>query len=318
MVKEMKRISPTLTALLSLMIIYSAAFADSIPDAFSGPYVFNTSDMTEIEVNLIRGLKYADGSIEPELDGPTGKPISGKYDANKKFRAEPPLITARLPRALVNICDPYTSKAESYFFDVNELPDEIYCTNFMINYLHPDGLPLTKALSMDWNEMRATRPSPTSPSFGKDFDKLQYEPERIRFLRMEAVVRINEFNGRYAIPTWNKQDQTKNYPNSIVEEYDGYTSVSDGVSNWQYYFDDGPDEIRSVACVTSIEDAQPGFFCTANFPIRDNVFVALTFIDFRLHGGRKFLRERVRMFKKQFCQQLNCDLKSINAAKARQ
>jgi hypothetical protein len=306
-----------LSFLVSAFIITNDAEADYIPNAIAGPFIYSSTDLTEIEVNLVYDFKYQDG--EPVLDE-TGEPVVGQQ-VGDKFITKPPAFSTKLPRAQVNYCNPYSSRAVSSYFDTGgffkngALPNRIYCKQFSMYYLYTDGTPITIAHATPLDSLKSRWPKPAPASFGKDFDQLQNKWDMLRYLSMVAIIHANGFDSRDGVYLWDTKRLIKDAPNTTIGDYEGFLSFVSGASDTPEYFDDGADEIRYVSCASSIEKSHPGFYCTVYFPISRGAFVELSFVDFRLHGGRQFLRERVRSFKRLFCEQLKCDQQSINAAK---
>ena len=280
----------------------SPAFADDIPDSNSGPYVYSSLDMRKIEVNIVSLYKY---------DDVTGKMLIGKIDEEQKFVEGPPVLTTMIPRAFVNICEPYSTHAIDPNFRVDVLPAKIFCSYLTMNLLYPTGIPYTVAyerVNKDWDQ---TKPNPTTPFFGKGFDELQFPSQQLRALHMG--VEIQPYLKNRNLEAWDNSGEVKWL--TKIESFEGFSVFTDNVSSWRFYYDNGPDEIRKIDCLSSTEKSNPIFYCTAEFPLNESLMARLTFLDFRIHGGRDFARERIRAFKKAFCPMLKCDDKAINAAK---
>ena len=73
---------------------------------------------------------------------------------------------------------------------------------------------------------------------------------------------------------------------------------------WTPHSQDG---IYAVKCLTPVERSNPEVFCTAYVALNESLGAELGFIDFRLHGGRAFLRERIAAWKSHVCGALHCN-----------
>lgn len=298
-----------LCAFFSLSLFSDIARADSIPGFVSGPFIYSSTDMHEVEVNFV-DIVYVDKSTNKigRVDKQTGKFIEGE-----------PIASVRFPRAYINTFSPYSSKASrGKEFRHEILPDRIFGNDLTLTYIHPDGTPYTLALS-NWKNVR---PKVIDPSFGKEFE-VQPQSRQIRMLRMTAKI-IALSPTEHVDGQGTTREMKCIGPEScggvrkrgkLLGTYYGFDHYDNNPSTRQSYYDNGADEIRKIDCFGLVDQARPNRLCTYTVPLNDTLYVELRFVDFRLHGNRKFARDRISTFKKLFCPIFHCDEKAISAAK---
>jgi hypothetical protein len=297
------------STLLFVTLFGEIAESDSVPGAISGPFVYNSTDMNEVEVNFA-DIVYVDESTNKigRVDKRTGTFIEGE-----------PIDSVRLSRAYINTFSPYSSKASrGKEFRHEYLPDQIFGNDLTIRYVHPSGIPYTVAFPR-WKNLT---PGVTDSSFGRDYD-IQPKAKQIRLLQMTARI-IALSPATHTEGKGTTREMKCIGPEScsgvrkrgkLLDIFDGFDHYDNLPTTNQSYYDNGSDEIRKIDCYGLVDQARPNWFCTYTFPLNDALFVELKFLDFRFHGGRKFARDRIRTFKKLFCPVFHCDEKTISAAK---
>ena len=314
----MKKLGIFLAGVALLVSSIVSAKADYIRDHITGVYVYNArKDMTPIEVNL-----YNRSLTSPK----SYKPVAPIEEAEKKSEFVIPILSTIIPRALITGCTPYASKFRSEkrefekIFKVDILPERVTCNQLFLDYYYPTGVPYTGRMPKFIDLPQPDVGLGYVLSHKRDTESIRVAIHRS--LGMGIVVKIRPKHARDN-KLWNFKDDLvrinpyNGKPNTIkIGQYEGFTVTKFNTdSRWRYYYDNGPDEIRYVACVMPVEMSYHKLKCTTHMPINDNFYVKLTFLDFRLNGGRAFLRQRVRNFKKHFCGYLKCDEKALQAAK---
>ena len=313
-----------LIAKLSVAVILSfaatgIAFSDRIYDMGSGFDLYNSKDMSLVHLSL--------GSIKYSKE--RGDYLIGVYDPDTNvFTEEKSLLTTNISRAYLNRCAHYTSSPLDDLerkFQVDVLPDQVFCDKVEINQMYPNGEPYTIARDVRVDQWEERKPKPITPYFGKGFDDIIKQNPRafddqFRFLRMDVelspMVVGHSRNVQFLKLDWNNE-VTKKY-DTLYGEYDGFYAVShDQRSPTDYFDDNAADDIQQIICTAPLEQTNPGYFCEYYFPINAQIRARMAFIDFRLHGGREFARERIRSFKKTMCPIFHCDEQALRAAEVR-
>jgi hypothetical protein len=86
--------------------------------------------------------------------------------------------------------------------------------------------------------------------------------------------------------------------------FDGLTYLAGNTRRDIYLGEDGRDEFAKVDCSLHAE-ANPIYFCKTAFRVGGDLVARADFVDFRFHGGRTFLNERVRVLRQALCQFLD-------------
>lgn len=287
------------------------SMADNIREHIRGPFVYNGgNDMSLVNVRLFYSFWHRKErrNIVPPVgtevdDWPWGMPLK-----------------MSIPRAFVTGCKPYSSRSKDPIFKVRSLPDDVACTEMVIDYYYPTASPYTGP-EPDFDEIHKKKP--LDIGFGQVFrsgsGKDVVNRSVRRALKMDVEIKLygKDDGDVRSSGLWNPNQQLykKLYKRSSLK-YQGFTVLIDdfGGSGGRIYFDDGPDEIRIVRCPVAIEQSRIDYYCTAEVPVNDHIYVRMKFIDFRLNGGRAFLRERIKNFKKHFCRYLECDDTALRAA----
>jgi hypothetical protein len=286
-------------ALLFSIIDCRVCLADNIPDSYSGPWAYFSTDMSPVEVNIAK--IFYDHNTETYRTGTLVDPDS------PRFVEGPPIVKATIPRAYINVFGDYSSRALSPEFRHDNIPDKAFGESLVMMMTYPDGLPY----SIAWSSWDDRKPDMSQPGMGAQANMLQSKKDILRATRIKAQVRYSApFDARDRVLVTIGSGHTLT---STV--HDGFQVYSHKSLPEQAYVDDGPDEIRLIRCLSPIEKSVPSFFCTYYVPLNDKLLVELDFLDFRLNGGRKFARDRVRLFKKIMCPKLQCDAKAIEAAR---
>lgn len=88
------------------------------------------------------------------------------------------------------------------------------------------------------------------------------------------------------------------------ESFEGLVPTKHSSSSYLYYPGSAADQFSLAICFS---ERNADFFCTYYFDAADFVTGEAHFMDFRLHGGRKFANERLRFARSTVCRYLeNC------------
>lgn len=254
-----------------LMILQAVGYgkADSLPHTpFSGPLYYVSKEMEPISVEFV---------LKPwaEDDEDTLKRV------------------VKVPRAYINFVNGYSHSAKrrvtkhtlkSRQRGWSELPEQVRTSDIMVTLIDPDGAPYTvqgleRSLSTqnaDGITKRRARSQFAYISLAKDS---QFVPITLKMARDKGV--------------------------SLVE-YEGLL-FDPGATGRHYYYNMGSGSLRFVRCSRRAEETRPGEFCTYAVSMGDHFIARIQFLDFRLHGGRQYIIDRVGVFLKAMCQHFPCN-----------
>ena len=282
----------------------AVAKADYIYGHLSGVQFYNARrDMTPIEVNLygfIDNRKYTR--------------ILPIEEAEKRAYYIKPVFKMIIPRAFITGCPPYTSsprrKTKAFIkrFVVDVLPERSVCEQLFLAYNYPSGTPLTGRMPKFKNLPKPDIGLGYVLSHKKDRKSIKSAMRRATAM---SILIYPARNSRGHI-SWNP-DAPWNKKKHEQQKYQGFRHFVR--ARGHSFYDNGADEILLVRCTATAKESRHNFYCNTYVPINKNLYAKLTFLDFRLNGGRAFLRQRVRNFKKHFCGYLKCDEKALQAAK---
>jgi hypothetical protein len=285
-------------ALLACLVLPLSACGDggqsSDNGAERGPWVYSTQE----EGNYILNMA---ASVGVNKDDPT------------KIAHSEIVLKTEIPKKLLSVCFPYSrSKATSALFKVKSLPNEVFCNkiSFVMNYATGEEWTGSEMLKRDnFEKFLRERPKPDPLIFGKvPEDETNVDFERYFEIKADVFVRKNQ--GKFEYPEGSVMRRNK------IGYSDGFSVYRPANSSWTGYFDDqASDGLGYVLCVNPPDRMTPRAFCKATIVINDRLIAEVDFIDFRLHGGRAFLQERVRAFKKHMCPILKCNDSALSAAK---
>jgi hypothetical protein len=295
------RLSNLISIVCVLISAASSALADSIPGFLDGPYAYYSTDMNPVEVSF--------ASIKS--DDTTGTYKTGHLDSvTKEFVQGAPMTTAILPRAFINAFVPYSSKKTWHRdFQVRVLPSKIVGNNLIMAMTYPDSLPY----SVVYETWPKYKPDLSLPGMGQGVIKWDDHKALTRAMLVTAKLSATPFgNAR----EFGCLQPMRCGGKLFVGDYQGFKHYRDpdGMGTGHYYFDNGSDDIRAIKCFGTFNDTPPGHFCTYSLAMNPSIFAELTFLDFRMHGGRPFVRDRIRVFKKFACPIFQCDEKALKAA----
>lgn len=297
----MRRVS--LQSALALTLCSGASFstwADTVPGSYSAPWAYYSTDMSPVEVNF---ANFKFDSIE-------GRYRTGHLDpVTKEFVEGPPIATVILPRAYINVFHPYSSKNKTRpDFQVEVLPDRVFGDDLTITMTYPDGLPY----SVVYQNWPAHKPDMSLLGVGIGVANWGGKKDQIRALHIEANFLANPFSKARSSALFEPSKIT----DKPIGEYDGFKAYQ-SVGTIRKYFDNSADDIRYISCYGAQEKVPSVYYCTYSFALNSALIVNLKFLDFRVHGGREFARERIRAFKKVMCPIFQCDDKALQAAETR-
>jgi hypothetical protein len=201
---------------------------------------------------------------------------------------------------------------------VRSLPDEVFCNKISFNMNYVDGKSLKNCDMCSLNEFedyirKAPKPHPIImgklPAIPRA-DQPNEDFQRYFEMKADVYVWIASKLGE----TIGKMISVK--PVNRIGDFEGFEVYREGNSSWTDYVEiRATDGIQHVRCVAPPEKTHPENFCNANIVINDRLVAEVQFVDFRMHGGRRFLQERIRAFKKHICPILKCSSEALEAAK---
>jgi hypothetical protein len=220
--------------------------------------------------------------------------------------------TTKIRKNLLSICHPYGRKQKKAVFKVENLPDELYCGAIGLTFNYDDGI--------SWDNVRPTRrdeleslladKSKHSLILGRITSKTHWSDlDRYKIIRAEIeILRDQKHKDAYFSPKMVVGKKTREYEG--FEEY--LATPTDGMP--QYFDVNALDGIQRVDCVSNPAQTNAVYFCHARLLLNPLIIAKVGFIDFRHHGGRLFLQERVRAFKKIVCPIIKCDTAALREA----
>lgn len=293
--KTSESVRTSLIALLFAGLFFPVlSRADSIPGKGSFPFFYYSTDMRPVTVDFAFW----------EYDKARRKWFSGTFVPQKGVREGPPEISVTIPRAYLTLATPYSQKAKSNIHKFAVLPDRIISPEIHIDLTYPDGYPYSVMLG-NWDELK---PDLTLKGLGKGVEAWS-KNDQIRATVQSAVVSLVA-EGNDSRLNLGKLESLPGY--KPLPEYEGFRHFARASKEW--FFDDGPDDIRAIECYPNPPSGGKIFYCSYYFALNLKLRVELKFIDFRLNGGREFVRERVRAFKKTMCPVFHCDEEALRAA----
>ena len=278
-----------ISALVLLVLVACKSSSDNGEER--GPWVFVSDEGPDYIVNLV---------TSPYKDD------SGNIAYRKLF------LRTTLPRDILSICFPYSRRGGGPF-KVESLPDEVFCNKIGFAIYYDDGKPVWRSKSRE--ERDAVRNRTSDPlAFGK---VPSAEFRRTLNVKRFSTVAADVFpigpewfdHLQFVLADGRIKNELGEYKGSgkYIGDYEGFREYQDGPRFRNYLDSKGRDGIYAVKCLTPIEGSHPEFYCTAYVDLNDNIGAELTFIDFRLHGGRAFLRERIAAWKSHMCEALHCN-----------
>jgi hypothetical protein len=73
------------------------------------------------------------------------------------------------------------------------------------------------------------------------------------------------------------------------------------------FLDPGNPAVRKIICLLNVERSRPEHYCSYEIVLADNLLAEASFVDFRLHGGRDFARQRIAEVRAKLCEFFACD-----------
>ena len=277
------------------MIFINSGFSDTVPGKGSFPFFYYSTDMSPVTVDFAYW----------EYDKARQKWLSGTFVPQKGVREGPPEISVTIPRAYLTLATPYSQEAKSSIHKFAVLPDRIISPEIHVDLTYPDGYPYSVMLG-NWDKLK---PDPTLKGLGKGVEAWS-KKDQIRATVQSALVSLVS-EGNDSRLNLEKLESLPGY--KPLPEYEGFRHFARASKEW--FFDDGSDDIRAIECYPNPPNRGNIFYCNYYFALNSKLRVELKFIDFRLNGGREFVRERVRAFKKAMCPVFHCDEEALRAAK---
>jgi hypothetical protein len=285
-----------LACIIANVLLIAPAAADYVPYFVSAPFNYFSTDLSPIEVSLGFG----------QYDDTNGTIKSVRRDPAKGFVNGPPFAVVSIPRAYIMSAEHYSSSRKAlpgYRHEI--LPDKIVTNRLVLAVTYPDGSPL----SVSYDAFQRKRRDLSL--LGKDIDKIRKDKQA------RAIVLLAEISLSLMNNVRDKDVLSRKIFGGpeYVGLYEGFKQFRDrsGLTDSQYFYDVGPDDIVAIKCSGDGARTPPDFYCKYRFPLNQNIMVSMDFLDFRLHGGRAFARERIRAFKKFACPIFRCDEKALKA-----
>lgn len=281
------------TLALGLLIAAAMAQADEIPGFGGAPFYYYSTDRRPVEV-VFAQFRYNNETSTYKI---------GHTDpATKKFIEGVPIAVATLPRAYINRLSPYTSGSGAWHEDFRQeiLPDKIVGNSLMMTMTYPDGLPYSTV----YDTWPLHRPSSETGLVTGEFARKKKKDE-VRSLLLWVSIEATSYG--------NSRDNSVLEPKKLeyLGMYEGFKRYKHKFGTLEVFFADDADEIRRIQCSRGGTALQ---FCEYRVPLNPHLTAVLNFIDFRLHGGRAFARERIRAFKRIMCPVFKCDERALKAA----
>ena len=287
-----------LAFLATLALFVPPATADYVPYFIGAPFNYFSTDTKPIEVSL--GI--------PRYDKASGTIKSVRRNSANELVDGPPIAVVRIPRAYIMFANNYTSSRRALpGFRHEILPDRIVTNHLILAVAYPDGSPL----SVSYGAFHRNKPN--LKLLGRDIDKIRKDKQARSIV---LLADISSWSNQNARDSNTLSPRVRSNVPKFVDIVDGFQHFR-GIGTGQYYYDNGPDEIRVIKCFGDPATTQPGVYCKYTFPLNDYLLVNLDFLDFRIHGGRDFARERIRAFKKFACPIFRCDEKALEAAEVK-
>ncbi len=286
-----------LAFLAALALFMPPAAADYVPYFVSAPFNYFSTDMRPIEVSL--GI--------PQYDKASGTVKSVRRNSAKELVDGPPISVVHIPRAYIMFANTYSSSRRALSgFRHEILPDRIVSDHLTLAVAYPDGSPL----SVSYGAFHRNKPN--LKLLGRDIDKIRKD-EQARAIVLLANIYVSQNNNM-------RNTEVLSYKvfggPEYVGMYEGFKHYR-GSGTSQSFYDLGSDDIVAIRCYGNMEIAPPGVYCSYRFPLNSSIEVEMHFLDFRIHGGRAFARDRVRAFKKFACPIFHCDEKALRAAEVK-
>lgn len=286
--------SATLVTLaLGLLISAAMVQADEIPGFGGAPFYYYSTDTRPVEV-VFAQIRY-NNETQTYKFGHTD-PATGK------FLEGVPIAVATLPRAYINRLSPYTSESDVSHEDFSQeiLPDKIVGNNLMMTMTYPDGLPYSTV----YDTWPVHRPSAETGLVNGEY-ALRKKRDEIRSLILRVNIRAN--------PQGGSRESGLFEPKALefLGTFQGFRKYKYKIGSFEIYLANDADEIRRIQCSRGGTALQ---FCEYQVPLNPHLTAVLNFVDFRLHGGRAFARQRIRAFKRIMCPVFKCDQRALRAA----
>jgi hypothetical protein len=196
--------------------------------------------------------------------------------------------TIHLPRAMVYFAAGYEQP------DYPRLPDRIETSHIAVQLAYPDGAPLSVALA---EAGERTGMSEESLVGSDDFRLRTYSAD---LFSAEFGVVDEEVLSK----PW-RPSTRKNYV--PIGEIDGLQVLAGINPNepTRYYIGNDADEFYFVMCTYVVN---PNWWCAYKLRVNEDVRASVSFADFRANGGRAFVNDRVRAFRRALCRYVECQI----------
>lgn len=258
-----------------------------------GPWVFADDRPGDITLNMVR-------SVGQDPNDPT------------KVVHSPIVLTTKIPRNLISMCEPYARGGQHSVFNVQSLPDEVFCkkVNIDLNYADGKAMTVTDMFRGDNYDHLRNQPQPSDIIFGK-LPENRGGVDIKRYYEMSVDISI-KFD--YVEELFMRESRWRR------ADIDGFEVYMPGTAGATALFDNfKKDGVEHVSCSTADPLAKHSLiaYCTYYFPLNDQLQAEVKFIDFREHGGRLFLEERIAALKKWICPIFNCNEQVLAQAQVR-
>ncbi len=244
------------------------AFADYVRGFGSSSNYFSSSDMTLVEVTFTA------------FDKSGRQPLAPVNNENS--------VSVKLPRAYIHW------PAGVYRSTKNRpLPDRITIPWLIMLFAHPNG----EAYKI----------------FAKDSrnKSVEVKGKKISLLRYNTMKTLIRFDNRghdrlvrsIIIPEKRPSNLFRNFA-GIDEGFRVYTYFDSFVS----FYGSITDPFQVAECSKPRELSHIGWWCKYTIILNEYFVAELSFVDFRLHGGRKFATERISAWRNIVCKYIRCKI----------
>ncbi len=249
------------------------SFADKVHGIGTHRFYFSATDMNLVEVTF-------------EAD----RQHTGKQSNEPALKTH---VTVKLPRAYIyNAAGRYTSEREK------SLPDKIAVPWLMLIFVHPDG-----DVHKTFSEQNLYKREVVVQQ------GVEHKLRLIRKLTMRTTIvfRPNIKNFYEVPPFFQPEDLPIDVRLSFAGVWDGYRVYTQDQGP-DYLFGGPRDHFQVARCPMSANGAMLSNWCSYFIRLNELFIAEVEFLDFRFHGGRKFVTERLAAWSVIVCRYFACNL----------
>lgn len=196
---------------------------------------------------------------------------------------EPVVARGKVPRAYIFFASPYDHA------DAERIPNEIWTPRLGVMLTAPSGEPYSVSL-----DRFAAEKHLSAESAGKELRLSSATIHVYPALRDDVLDPLRSRSLRHTEPR-------------IGETPDGLGMYGFDPRGPLTFLDPNNPAVRRIGCMLNVERSRPEHYCDYEIILADNLVAKASFVDFRLHGGRQFARERMAEIRDTLCQFLPCE-----------